>query len=568
MKLLRKIIFHKDLLALIVVIIFGIFAARQLFLPGYFNMHDDLQMMRQLEMEKCFKDGQIPCRWVPDMGFGYGFPLFNYYPPLPYLIGEIFRVVGFSFVSTAKILFIFAFLASGVAMYLLAKEFFGRFGGVVSSIFYIWAPYHAVDIYVRGAMDEAWALVWFPLIFWASYRLVIEKKNNFPWIIGLALSWTALLLSHNIMVLIFAPFFAAWCLILFWKQKVWNKITRFLLSGTLALGLAAFFTLPALLEQKYVQIANLVTGYFDFTAHFATLNQIFISRFWGYGGSIFGPNDGMSFQIGHVHWVLSLIILGVIVWRCIKNRRANLLEILVVFMILAGWFSAFMMHNRSTFIWLLIPPLKFVQFPWRFLSVLIFFFSFIAGYVVRILPSRLAQVASVLLVLVLVVLGWNYFRPEKMGPLTDAQKFSGAAWELQQGGGVNDYLPIGAEMAPISPPKVLAEIVGGKANLSNLSEGTNWAKFNINVVSDIANVRINIFDYPVWRVSVDNQPVGQYIPKEEKLGRMWVNIPQGVHSVTARLFDTPLRKIANWVSVFSWLGLIALLGFSFRKRVQ
>src|SRR3989344_7137682 len=158
MSFLRKIISRPNFWPLVIVIFFGLLAGRTLLPPGYFNMHDDLQMMRQLEMEKCFLDLQIPCRWVSDMGYGFGFPLFNYYPPLPYLIGQGIRLFGFSFVNTIKILFSLSFLVSGVTMYFLAKEFFGRFGGVVSSIFYIWAHYHAVDIYVRGAMNEAWAL--------------------------------------------------------------------------------------------------------------------------------------------------------------------------------------------------------------------------------------------------------------------------------------------------------------------------------------------------------------------------------------------------------------------------
>ena len=65
--------------------------------PGmYWNMHDDMQMIRQFEMEKCFQDRQIPCRWAPDVGYGYGLPLFNYYPPLPYLIGQTFRFLELS----------------------------------------------------------------------------------------------------------------------------------------------------------------------------------------------------------------------------------------------------------------------------------------------------------------------------------------------------------------------------------------------------------------------------------------------------------------------------------------
>src|SRR3989344_2615259 len=134
---------HK--IALFIILAASLLASRDLFKSGYFPMHDDLQMMRQLEMEKCFLDGQIPCRWVPDMGYGFGFPLFNFYPPLPYLIGELFRVFGFSFVDSVKLAFAGSFAVSGLAMYFLSKEFYGRLGAVLSSIFYIWAPYHAVD---------------------------------------------------------------------------------------------------------------------------------------------------------------------------------------------------------------------------------------------------------------------------------------------------------------------------------------------------------------------------------------------------------------------------------------
>ncbi|RLC31318.1 hypothetical protein DRH13_03210, partial [Candidatus Woesebacteria bacterium] len=202
MKYFRKLIKHPNFWPIVIVIFFAILAGRFLiFRSGYFIMHDDLQMMRQLEIEKCFLDGQIPCRWVPDMGYGFGFPLFNFYPPLPYLIGEVIRVLGASFVTTAKLTFSLSFVVSGIGMYLLAKEFFGRLGGTLSSIFYIWAPYHAVDVYVRGAMNEAWALAWFPFIFWTGYRLIKEKKKQTKWIIGLALAWFALLTSHNLMVL-------------------------------------------------------------------------------------------------------------------------------------------------------------------------------------------------------------------------------------------------------------------------------------------------------------------------------------------------------------------------------
>ena len=558
MKILQKLARGKIFWPILIVVFFVVLAGRTLiFQEGYFNMHDDLQMMRQLEMEKCIIDNQIPCRWIPDMGYGFGFPLFNFYPPLPYLIGEIFRLAGFSFVGTAKLLFALSFIVSGITMYLLAKEFFGKLGGVVSSIFYIWAPYHSVDVYVRGAMNEAWALAWFPLILWAGYRLILRGGL---WIVVLALSWTALLTSHNLMVLIFAPVFAGWCLLWLWRSKNLVSSIKYLVSsGLLAFGLAAFFTLPALVEQKYVQVNTLVVGYYEYIAHFVNINQLLFSRFWGYGASVWGETDGMPFQIGHVHWILSLVIIVASVHLYFKSNKSKGLLIIGYFF-LVGWFSLFMAHVRSTPIWQLFPPLKFVQFPWRFLTLSTLSFSFIAGSVAIFLKpfDRLRVIIPSFLIILLVIINWNYFLPVggKMGPLTDTEKFSGAAWDLQRTAGIFDYLPKGARENPKEPPQSLAEIISGGGSISGEEQGTNWAKFNVAVSSRQSVVRVNIFDFPDWRVYLDGQRIEKFIPKDEKWGRMYINAPQGEHKVYLKLYNTPIRTVGNTISLVFWLGLL------------
>lgn len=289
-----------NLIYILLVIVFSLPAFADNLQKGYFPMHDDLQVMRQLVMDKCFRDGQIPCRWSEDMGYGYGYPIFNYYPPLPYYIGEIFRVFNIQFVDIVKILFVLSFLVSGIGMFLLAKEFWGKLGGLISAVFYIYAPYHAVDVYVRGAMNETWALSLFPYIFWLIYKLITTKK--WVYVPLLALAGALLMISHNLMLMIFAPMAIIWALV--WIYNRWNLsvLVKLLMSALWALGLAAFFTLPVVLEQRYVHTETLVAGYFNYLAHFTSLNQLFISRFWGYGGSILGTNDGMSFQIGYLHW--------------------------------------------------------------------------------------------------------------------------------------------------------------------------------------------------------------------------------------------------------------------------
>jgi len=572
MHILKKLILSKDFFPLLIISLFVLLASRYLiFGKGYFNMHDDLQMMRQLEMEKCFKDGQVPCRWVQDMGYGYGFPLFNFYPPLPYLVGEIFRILGFSFVMTIRLVFALSFLISGIAMYFLAKEFFGRAGGIVSSIFYVWAPYHSVDIYVRGAMNEVWALSFFPLIFLAAYKLIIVKEKRKYWIIMLSLSLFALLTSHNLMVIIFSPVLAVWCLIFLLKNKNWWKLVDLAKSVILAISLAAFFSLPVFIEQKYVQMENLVQGYYEYVAHFASIRQILFSRFWGYGPSVWEDiNDKMSFQIGHVHWILSILILGWFVYILVKKLRLKFIIhnslFIIPFLILVGWFSLFMTHSRSTFIWIAIPQLKIVQFPWRFLSIATFAFSFLAGACVLFFQKKFYRNAAItLLILFLVIFNWNYFKPERMGALTDAEKFSGAAWDLQRNAGIYDYLPKTAKTAPKNAQASLAEIINGKGVITNATQTSYWGKFNIEIDNKEALVRINIFEFPNWKVYLDGKEINHFVDKNEEWGRMYVVVPQGKHKIYIQLLNTPIRTIANYISLFTWFGLIIFLITDFKK---
>lgn len=564
MKFLKNFFTSPDFLPLVIVLVFGVLASWSLFGKGYFNMHDDLQMMRQLEMEKCFADGQVPCRWVPDMGYGFGFPLFNFYPLLPYLVGQVVRVVGYDFVSTAKALFIIAIIASGVTMYFLAREFFGRLGGVLAAVFYVWAPYHAVDVYVRGAMNESWALIWFPLILWLAYKLIksyqekVKVNNVFPWIIGLALSWFALLTSHNLMVLAFGPPFALWCLLWLIRFKAWRSIPALILAGAWAFGLAAFFTFPAVTENKFTHIDSVTVGYYDYSAHFPTLSQLLLSRFWGYGPSVWLENDGMSFQIGHLHWIGSLLIAFFVGLRVLKSKKFDTLSLLLTYLLGIGWFAAFLIHSKSTPIWVAIPPLRYLQFSWRLLSIVILCFSLMFGALPSLLRGKLRKTLPVALMVALVALNWSYFKPEhgKLGPLTDDQKFTAAAWELQQTAGIWDYLPKTAIEAPKAPQKYVAENARGELDVKNASQGTNWAKFDVAVTSETGWVRVGIMTFPGWKAYVDGKELEIQVPDEEKWGRMWLEVPQGEHHVEVRFTNTPVRTVSNAVTVVAWLILL------------
>lgn len=547
---------------LIILLVLVIPSISFFFKPGiYWNMHDDMQLVRQLEMEKCLLDGQIPCRWTPDLGYGYGYPLFNFYPPLPYFVGEMFRVLGFSFISTVKLTATLQFIVAALGMYLLVNSIFGPISGLVASLLYNYAPYHSVNVYIRGAMNEAWASAFFPFIFYFG-RLAIIKKDLRSHLL-LAISYSFLLLSHNPMALTFSPFLGVW--LLYWIITSYG-ITKETFFRTVTLGLSlvfsvlisAFFTLPVLFESKMVQIESMFQNYYHFSVHFVSFYQLFISNYWGDGPSVWGTADGMSFSVGYLHWVIALITLFLVGIKFIKSRHLTWLPI-ILFML--SLFSVFLAHERSTPIWNLIGIIQKVQFPWRFLNISAFLLSLLAGTAVSILPQKphFRIISLFTIILLIFVFYQPLFTPVTSGPINDDQKFSGKAWVNQVTGGIYDYLPKTALTAAKAPAKDYVDeinLLPNEYTLSGQKKGTDWMFFNISLKKP-ATVTLPVLYFPNFVLLVDN--ASTKIDPEPSLGRVTFELAPGDHQVYLKLHDTPIRTISNILSLFSIFLFSSLL---------
>jgi hypothetical protein len=533
----------KDLLLLLIIILP---AFSQLLRPGYFTMHDDLQAARQLEMNKCFQDGQYPCRWVPDMGYGFGYPLFNYYPPLPYYLGQVFRFAGLQYIDIVKAVGILGFVTCAFFMYLLGREFWGRGGGLLSSVVYTYAPYHSVDYYVRGAMNEFWAMAFFPAIFYTSYKLISTDKNR--WLPWLSLSVTGLMLSHNPMLMIFTPLILTWCLYWVFRFKSLKSLKLLVLSALFSLCLAAFFTLPVLFEQKFAHVESLTSGYFNFLAHYVPIARVFWIVNWGYGASTLGQTDHLSYFLGFMQWLLPLFILLLLPFSKKLRPHALPIVLLTVFALV----SLFMLHSKSTPIWLHIDVLKYLQFPWRFLTLAVFSVSFIAGAFFLVTNRFLLTLTLTLTLL----LNANYFRPDKWFPdMTDAKKFVGNSWRLQITGSIFDYLPIYAPLPPVNPPGSDLGITGGTGTFTKLEKASNFQRYSLDITSPTVVVELQTFYFPGWRVWLDGKEVKIDPARDPLLGRMQVDVTSGKHQIIAIFGNTPIRTLGNTLSVLSWLSL-------------
>lgn len=512
--------------------------------PGYFPMHDDISVFRIYEMSLCFKDGQIPCRWIPDMGYRYGYPQFEYYGPLPYYVMTAGHLLGVSLFGAVKLGFILPLILAPVTMFLLASFLFGNWGGLLSAIAYAYLPFRASDIYSRGAMGETWAFVFIPLILYALLRLF--QKPNLKSAALLSLSYAALLVTHNITTLIFSPLIGLIAILLLFGKRNKATIIKFgLLSLVWSVFAAGFFFLPLLFEQGYAHTESLVSGYFNYLAHFVSLKQFFFTTFWGYGSSEIGPTDDLPFFIGPVHILLAIISL-IVVCRNYITRKPDIKQGLVVMSFLFVLFSLFMAHEKSSFIWKAIPVLAFLQFPWRFLITANFFIALMAGYLVINLSEKAAKTALVIFGFLLIFMNVSYFRPRLWFDLTIWEKFSGYSWDRQLTTSIFDYLPIYAKFPPATPAPVFPATLNSKISFLDYVHQSDSFSFATRGMSE-ATLVLPQFDFPGWQVRVDGKKVDHR--HDNPLGLISFEVPSGEHRIEAKLVDTPVRVLGNLASL-------------------
>lgn len=546
----------------------------QLIRPGFFFMQDDLQAMRVYQMFACFKDFQIPCRWVPDMGYQYGYPQFLYYPPSVYYLAALIHLFGIQIIDSVKILFILGYIFSTLSMFIFLKAFFDGESKVKNfvnttlpaffgAMLYTYVPYKALEVYVRGALNEFWSLVFFPLIFWAIYQLIYKQKLKY--IIFLAFSIAALMLTHNLMTLIFAPLSIIWCLSLVFLKKTWRAIPKILLGGLLGIGLAAFFTLPVIFEGRYAHLETLVGGYFDYRQHFVSLYRLFVSNNFGYGSSGFGQDNNLTLSTGQIHWVVALIGL-ILSFLFLKKHRD--IAILIIIFSLAELGVLFLIHQKSSFIWEKLPILMYLQFPWRFLTDSIFLLSIIGSatiFFISQINKNFAKIFAILILIGIFILHSHFFNPKEWFGISDKDKFSGPFWEKELTISIFDYLPIYAKLPPNKIAPAIPEVLEGEVKFISYKKGSNYQSGEVEVKKNSV-IRLPLFDFPGMEARVDGKKVTHWnndcSKQEFCLGLITFSIAKGNHIISAKLKDTPVRSISNIITLIS---LFVVIGIFFLK---
>lgn len=521
-----------------------------LFRPGIFFMHD-FHPFRLYEYDKCLKDYQFPCRWAPDAAFEYGQPLFNFYTQMPYLFGEVFLILGFSILDSIKILLGLSLILSGIAMFFLSKQIWrGNTIALISALVYIYAPYRAVDIYVRAALPEAIAFVYFPLIVLFFNKYILTKKIKF--LLWFSLFFALLVLTHNLSAFMFLIFLFFWSAYFIYINKAYSLIPKFSVAGILIFFLCAFYILPLLFESHLISLNETTRDYYEYGQHFVTLKQLLISRYFGYGSSFWGEDDRLSLSIGQMQWILPLALLTLLILR----KKITKYPIFVIFF-LSGWFFLFLTHGKSNFLWSILPPLSFVQFPWRFLGLAVFSFAISLGAISLLFKGNRSKLTALIFIFsTLLILNISFFKGSEWKNYDDQSFFQGANYQKQISSAVKDFWPkYGSEYpTKIAPKNIIISEGSGSGKL--LAKNSNQAIYKMDLKSPTAIISIPIVYFPGWQMYSNQKELNIY-PSGE-LGLITASINRTDQELFLKFIDTPIRKLANFLTA---VGLILLFGF-------
>jgi hypothetical protein len=550
----------------------SVFAWAPLLAPGYFHdAHDARHALFFLnQFDQAIREGVWIPRWGPDFALGYGYPLFLLYSPLAYYVAEVFLLLGATITAAVKWTYGVAFLLSAWGMYGFGRRLFGRGGGLLAAVLYVYAPYHLLDIYVRGSFAEFCALGVLPWVFWA-FTLAIEEGRPRQ-VAAAAVSFGALILTHNATALLATPLLAAYVLlriIVRWKaEHPLAAAGRGMGAAVLGGGLVGFFVIPMLLERQFVALAQWTSGSFDYARHFVYPSQ-FLSPFWGYGYAGEGTADAMSFQLGVASVVLALVA-GIWGWR--GRERWTLRFFLATSLVLI-----LLMLPLSAALWEALPLAALVQFPWRLLALTAYTIAVASAAIPGALglEGRGGFAVVALLAVAAVAASLPYAVPEhtprderseEVVAIIDFETFyppdrvGMTRWVEEQ----PQDTPLVADYLALRPLQKV-RILEGNGEAETIEAGAHQVSARVRGDGPLT-VQFLTYYFPGWQGFVDGVQVA--VRPEGPQGLIALDVPAGEHEVRLIFGSTPARSAGLGVSLVSlliWIGLLVLGAVGARK---
>ena len=502
------------------------------FFYGTPSGHDvEFHLYSWLEVLSQWKHGILYPRWAALAHFAYGEPRFVFYPPASWTLGATISAV-FPWTLASPIYIWLVLVLAGASMFVLARRWFGTRDAMFAAVLYTVNPYHLVIVYWRSAFAEMLASCLVPLLLLLVVRAADgERRVLVPLGFLLAASWltnapAAVMIHYSLALLI--AFFA-------WKRKSPSLLMTASGAVLLAACLSAFYLLPAIYEQRWIEIGNAVSQ-----GSRPVDNFLFIHTT--------DPDHDAFNRI--ISWIavleMATVAVCVIAAKIWREKQRDL------WTALSAWATAcvVLMFPFSLLLWKILPKMQFMQFPWRWLLCLSMIFTLLVTGGLRRWWMR-----AIVCLLSFAVIGLAWHRAQ--APWWDAaadlremqdNMYTGAGYE-----GTDEYTPLGADPAAIDKDARKVRVEGPARADIRVQRWDAEAKIFTAQLSAADQLALRLFSYPAWKAQVNGRSVET--TSRAGTGQILVPVETGMNRIEVRFVRTWDRTLGGCISAVSILSL-------------
>ncbi len=519
------------------------------FFLGNASGHDfEFHLASWMDVAGQWRAGVLYPRWAALANWGFGEPRFIFYPPASWMLGAALSfVLPWAMVPGAVIWL--ALTIAGVAMFTLAREWLPTRDAMVAGVLFAINPYHLVMVYWRSDFAELLASALIPLAVWFAMRTATEPRRAF---VPLALVAAAVWLS-NAPAAVVVTYVIALILVI---VAACERSAKPLIcgGGALALGLAlaAFYIVPAALEQPWVNIAETLSQGLKFPENFL------------FTRTADAEHTRFNFIVS---WIAVEVIVATVLAMIVAGRwRRGQPRLWWVWAALVAVSTILMLPVTSP-LWAHLPELRYVQFPWRCLLVLDVPFAFCLAAALGGLSNTRRHAAWAVALAGLAITGFLLTRSNwwDAGGAADfyEEHFSTGTGYF----GVDEYGPRGSDHYDLDQHAPLVGLQRGEDTVAETGArpqvrewGPTRKEFAINSPEPVT-AALRLLNYPAWRVEVNGKPV--LAVSDQHTGQMLVTLPAGISRVRVAFAGTPDR---GWGNVISAGAVVILLGLAASRR--
>ncbi|HVB96300.1 MAG TPA: glycosyltransferase family 39 protein, partial [Chloroflexota bacterium] len=527
-------------------------------------------LYRLLDLDVTFRSGVLFPRIAPHLASDYGYATFTFYSPFGVYLGEAFRLAGLGYIASLKTSFAASVLLAGVGAYLLARDLYGWRGGILAGVAYAYFPFLLVDIYTRGDLAEALAMGCLPFVFWSFRRLAGQPTPGR--VIAAGVSYALLILCHNLTAFFATPVLLVFLLVSRRGRLTIPTVVSVGAGGFLALLLSAAYWLPVATGFGGLNPSAVTGGFFDYHKWFIPLSQL-LQYHWAYDYR-YAFEFGARFNAGRTIIVLAaLATIWVVVARPAGYRFLLFGSGVLVVLL---WLQT----SSSVFVWDHIPPMRYLQFPYRLNAISgVPAVLLVGAFLARPLRPRFGSnwlilgrpafgiIGSVLGVGVLFILPITSLAHLPTGHL-DTQESEvnlPSLWRLEldrrliASSTPGDYLPptvpgelyqlLATMRAPIAAQRSLVELTAVQFEPLRLVANVQAQASGTLVFDRIAD--------PVWTATLDGKSVT--IGTTGPIGELTVAVPAGQHQLVLAAEETTSGRIGDVLSLVAAVVILAVI---------